>query len=94
MTTLDLRHEPATKEDGSVYRPYVHDDTGRFQGYTALVCRLCHAYYADPEAEPARDQRAMEEGRHVEVPWPAGLEGDRGGVCPARVYALLKETVL
>ncbi len=86
---MDLSHEPALKADQTVYRPYILDDSGQIQGYTALLCRLCHVYYADPDTEPALDKRT---GEHV--PWPVDLHGEPGGVCPAKLHRLLRSTLL
>jgi len=83
----DLAHEPAKKEDGSVYRPYILDDSGQIQGYTGLLCRLCHVYYADPGADVAWDKTT-----NLPVPWPAQLSD--ASVCPAKLHQLLKQTVL
>lgn len=87
MDNPKLAHEPALKEDGTVYRPYIFDDTGRLQGYTCLLCRLCHAYYADLDAAPAWDRESGDPR-----PFPALLSG--ASVCPAKLYEALKETAL
>lgn len=90
-----LSHEPALKADGTVYRPYMFDDSGMLQGYRGLLCRLCHVYYADPDAEPTTDQRALHDRHeHVDVPWPVDLLGEPGGVCPAKIHQLLRRTLL
>lgn len=91
---MDLSHEPALKADGTVYRPYALDDSGLLQGYQTLVCRLCHVYYADPDTAPAVDKWAQHRHEHVELPWPADLLGEPGGVCPAKLHQLLRRTLL
>lgn len=83
----DLSHEPAVKEDGEVYRPYFLDDSKQLQGYRGLLCRRCHAYYADPEAESLHDQTT-----YLHVDWPVELS--EHSVCPAKLHELLKQTVL
>lgn len=54
--------------------------TRKVQGYRGFVCGLCHAFYADPAADPLDG-----------VPFPAKLEGSEGGMCPAKLHMMLKK---
>lgn len=84
MDNPKLAHEPAVKENGEVYRPNILDDTGELWAYQGFVCRLCHAYYADPDVDPIN-------GRQGPQPFP---ELSATSVCPAKLYEALKGTVL
>jgi hypothetical protein len=79
---LKLEHEPALKEDGEVYRPWMFDDTGELTGFQGHLCRHCHSYYADPKTAPNKNGKK----------WDAKLEGTN--VCPAKLLELLKATIL
>jgi hypothetical protein len=100
---LDLTHEPACKDDGTPYQPYFLDDTGKIQGYQGFLCRLCHAYYANPEVPPVHSEVFV--GVNPDSSYPGRcaeyldvftslppLSGQ--SVCPAKLYELLKEKVL
>lgn len=80
---IDVSHEPALKEDGTVYRPNILDDTGELFAFSALLCRHCHVFYADPEAV----------GGKLDEKLPVKLGPLDEVVCPTRAMAALHKVL-
>lgn len=78
-------HEPALKDNGKPYRPYMLDDTQQLQAFQGFLCRHCHTYYADPEAG------AIYTLREGIKEFPPQLKGS--GVCPAKVLEAMQKTI-
>jgi len=78
-----LEHEPALKEDGTVYRPNLLDDSGGTSAWDGYLCRLCHCYYANPKS--AGEYRQS----HLQGPHPK-LVGRN--ICAAKLAALFVPT--
>ena len=79
-------HEPALKDDGTPYRPYMLDDSQMLQAFPGFICRHCHTYYADPEtAAIYAINGSMKD-------FPVQLKGS--GICSARVLEAMQKTIL